>query len=144
MAKKKLDGEITDATAYLNGEYLRPSDFADGPQAFGIAGIGEEEFEANEHEPARRQIVLALETDPPRKLGLNKTNLQTFVDAWGKNPQRWIGRTFEAFLDPAVRNPRGVRTGGVRVRVTGAGVQPAEAIFDGDVPETLPGEKVPF
>jgi hypothetical protein len=137
MAKKKVDGEITDATAYLSGEYLRPRDLEEGPQGFGIAGVSAEEFEASGDEPARRQLVLTLLTDPPRRLGLNKGNLQVLVDAWGKNPQRWIGRTFEASFDPTVRNPKGVKTGGVRVRVPGI-----EEIDD-DVSDTS-GEKVPF
>ena len=118
MAEHRTTADpLADVSKFVAGDYLKTSDVKDGDLTFGITHIEVEMFEAKGDRKAEKKIVLILDGDPPRKLSLNQTNLQTLMDAWGKDARSWIGKAFDAYYDGSVRDPSGKRSGGIRVRV---------------------------
>ena len=117
--------------------YLGTKDVHAGPLTFGIAKVEIEHFPAKGDKKAERKLVLSLAGDPPRKLSLNQTNLQTLTDAWGTDARNWVGQVFDAYCDRTVRDPSGKVTGGLRVRVrppvvevNGSGAADADDLAD--------------
>jgi len=145
MAEQKTMADpLADVSQLLGGEYLRAADVELGPLTFGITCVQYETFEAKgEKKKAEKKVVLTLDGDPVRKLALNQTNLQTLMDAWGKDARLWVGKVFDAYFDKTVRDPSGKPTGGLRVRVravaqlagvragaNGSGTNPADPAQD--------------
>jgi len=125
MAKRSVRASATppegdddlDVSAELHGTFLKAADVKEGPLTYQISRAERVLFEARGDEPARTKIVVTLEGEPVRKLALNKTNLEVFCGAWGKRTSGWIGKAFDAYHDPEVRDLHGKRTGGLRVRL---------------------------
>ena len=117
MAENTAADPLSDVSKLISGEYLKAKDVEAGPLTFGILRAEMETFKAKGEKKAETRLVLTLEGDPLRKLSLNQTNIQTLMDAWGKDARRWVGKCLDAFFDKSVRDPSGKLTGGLRVRV---------------------------
>ena len=147
MAKQSstTDG-LSDVSNMLSTDFLKTKDVEKGLLTFGIARVDKVTFDAKGDKPAEQKLVLTFEGDPPRKLSLNQTNLQTLFDAWGKDATRWAGLVLDCYFDKMVRDPSGKQAGGLRVRPRQAAIvaQIGAGANGSDVTEAVSNSEIPF
>lgn len=129
---------------FSNGKYLRGRDLVGGEERFTVERAVIDEFKKDGGKSEQR-LALKFAGSTERLLPLNKTNGDACMAAWGEDANEWEGREVIAYHDPNIRDPKGVRTGGVRLRFpeTGAlrAAEPADdndADVDGD--DELPAD----
>ncbi len=105
-----------DVSADLSGTYIKRRDLEDGPLTLKTASADKVIFEARNGKPAESKWVLTFATDPVRKLGLNKTNLNVMAKNFGKKTGAWLGQLIEVYWDDNVSFGGELR-GGIRIRV---------------------------
>lgn len=127
-----------DVTRDRSGNYLAAADVEAGPLRLQIVHVERLAFPARGDTPARSRIVVTFGTEPPTKLPLNKTNLDTVADLYGNKATAWIGKAIEAYYDPTVRNPAGKQVGGLRLRTPTAATAPRRRPTPVATPEPQP------
>lgn len=112
-------------------------DEAYGSQYLGVTDVGDrkirtllvktknEQVRDRESGKLKKRILVFFE-NVAKPLVLNKTNLNTLIDALGKNPAGWLNASIGIWVDPSV-SFGGKRTGGVRLRVLAPAVKPKPA-----------------
>ena len=122
-----------DATKFLGGgSYVTKDTLAGGPKRFTITGVSTHRFDGD------GTNVLQLGLDENLKFTLNKTNLATLIEAFGKDTTRWVGQQVVLYVNPDV-SYHGKMLGGVRIRADVAATAPSraagieEAMGDGSV-----------
>ncbi len=64
----------------------------------------------------KKRLKIFLEgRDLPFVPCLTMLRLLKAKQVWGPDPAVWLGRTMELYVDPDVRNPEGIVTGGIRI-----------------------------
>lgn len=102
-------------------QYLGVADIGDRKIRTRIVKLKNEQVRDRESGKLKKRIVVFFE-NVAKPLILNPTNLNTLIDALGKNPTNWRNASIGLWVDPSVTFG-GKRTGGVRLRVLGPAVK---------------------
>ena len=106
-------------------QYLGVTDVGDRKIRTRIVKTKKEQVRDRESGKLKKRIVVFFE-NVAKPLILNATNLNTLIDALGRNPANWLNASIGIWVDPSVAYA-GKKTGGVRLRVLGPAVKPKPA-----------------